>query len=323
MAWVTPFDPAATGPATSVEGAPRRMRPGRPGRRRLLAIAAVIAAAFAAFGVGFIIERGGQGRAAPDPGLVHVHGMGVNPADDRLYVATHTGLYRVDGPQEATRIADRYQDTMGFTVVGSDRFIASGHPDMRDRDLQETGKPPLLGLVQSGDGGRTWSSISLLGEADLHTIVAVDGSIVAYDSTGQRLLVSSDGGLNWQTRSSTVLASVAVDPADADRMVAVAPDGTSLSSADGGRTWSSTQTGPGPTVLRWGSGGLWGGSSDGGFSRFDSSTGRWTSTYRFDGAVEALSIEGATIYVAVDGSGIWRSSDGGSGWTLVYQPTIG
>jgi hypothetical protein len=31
-----------------------------------------------------------------DPGPVHVHGLGINPADDALFIATHTGLYRVD-----------------------------------------------------------------------------------------------------------------------------------------------------------------------------------------------------------------------------------
>jgi hypothetical protein len=41
-----------------------------------------------------------------DPGLVHVHGLGINPRDGALYAATHTGLFIVrDGG--ASRIADR------------------------------------------------------------------------------------------------------------------------------------------------------------------------------------------------------------------------
>ena len=48
-----------------------------------------------------------------DPGLVHVHGLGINPTDGALYAATHTGLFIVrDG--HASRVADRHQDTMGF-----------------------------------------------------------------------------------------------------------------------------------------------------------------------------------------------------------------
>ena len=32
---------------------------------------------------------------ADDPGVVHVHGLGINPADGVLYAATHTGLFTV------------------------------------------------------------------------------------------------------------------------------------------------------------------------------------------------------------------------------------
>lgn len=84
---------------------------------------------------------------ADDPGVVHVHGLGVNPADGALYAATHTGLFRLDDDGRVERIADRHQDTMGFTIAGPDRFLASGHPDMRDENLRVDGKPPLLGLA--------------------------------------------------------------------------------------------------------------------------------------------------------------------------------
>jgi hypothetical protein len=52
---------------------------------------------------------------------------------------------------------------MGFTVLGSGRFLGSGHPDLRE--AREKGLPPLLGLIESQDGGRSWVPISLLGEA--------------------------------------------------------------------------------------------------------------------------------------------------------------
>jgi hypothetical protein len=44
-----------------------------------------------------------------DPGLAHVHGLGVNPADDLLYVATHFGLWRVDD-DGAERVGNHYLD---------------------------------------------------------------------------------------------------------------------------------------------------------------------------------------------------------------------
>src|SRR5687768_15629237 len=69
------------------------------------------------------------GPKTGDPGPIHVHGLGINPKDGALFVATHTGLFRAGaGESRASRVADRFQDTMGFTVVGPDRFLGSGHP---------------------------------------------------------------------------------------------------------------------------------------------------------------------------------------------------
>ena len=78
--------------------------------------------------------------ANSDPGPIHVHGLGINPADRSLFIATHTGMYRARrGQQEAKRVTNRYQDTQGFTIVGPNRFLGSGHPDIneaRERDCQ-------------------------------------------------------------------------------------------------------------------------------------------------------------------------------------------
>ncbi|HLF76681.1 MAG TPA: hypothetical protein VJB57_04255 [Dehalococcoidia bacterium] len=97
--------------------------------------------------------------------MVHVHGLGVNPKDGALFAATHTGLFRiVEG--KAERVGDRYQDTMGFTIIGPDHFMGSGHPDVRD---YTAGKPPgLLGLVESTDAGLKWTPKSLLGRVGFH-----------------------------------------------------------------------------------------------------------------------------------------------------------
>jgi hypothetical protein len=61
----------------------------------------------------------------------HVHRLGVDPADATLYIATHVGLLDLDESREATRVADRRQDTMAFTVVGPGHLLASGHPAPR------------------------------------------------------------------------------------------------------------------------------------------------------------------------------------------------
>ncbi|MDQ3702378.1 MAG: exo-alpha-sialidase, partial [Chloroflexota bacterium] len=123
---------------------------------------------------------GGGQPAAPkqagiggDPGVVHVHGLGINPKDGALFAATHTGLFRIPDEGQAERIADRYQDTMGFTVVGPDRFLGSGHPDLREAQAKRL--PPLLGLIESKDAGQTWQPRSLAGQSDFHALRAAHG----------------------------------------------------------------------------------------------------------------------------------------------------
>jgi len=110
-----------------------------------------------------------------DPGPVHVHGLGINPADNALFIATHTGLFRSpEGTRTAKRVGGRFQDTMGFTVVGPDRFLGSGHPDGRE------GLPPFLGLIRSQDAGKSWKPISLLGKQDFHVLEASGRAVYCY-----------------------------------------------------------------------------------------------------------------------------------------------
>jgi hypothetical protein len=50
-----------------------------------------------------------QGDVSATDGLLgHVHGLGIDPGDDTLYVASHYGVFRVtDGKPE--RVADRWR----------------------------------------------------------------------------------------------------------------------------------------------------------------------------------------------------------------------
>lgn len=295
------------------------------GRRRPggLLLGIIVAAIAAGAGAGWLTTRD---DAAPqvvvdDPGLVHVHGLGINPGDGALYAATHTGLFRLDEDGDVQRIADRFQDTMGFTVAGPDRFLASGHPDLRDEELRVEGKPPLLGLIESTDAGRTWQVRSVLGDADLHTITVVGDLVVAYDSTGEQVLASSDGGRTWDTRAEIGLVDLAVDPANPDRVAAIDLEGAARTSADGGRTWALDTSAPaGLMVLRWGRNGLWAGAEDGALHRAGPSGGPWSEVRRFDGTVEAVLVDDSGVYVAAEGSGIWMSPDVGRTWRQLYQP---
>lgn len=186
-------------------------------------------------------------QAAPDtgdPGLAHVHGLGVDPADGTLYAASHYGVFRVPAGGAAERIGDRMQDTMGFAVVGPNHFLGSGHPDPRD-----TGKAPHLGLIESVDAGRNWRSLSLEGEADFHSLEAKHGVVYGYDSQTGRLAVTSDRR-NWDRRAQVALADFAVSPSDPDSLLATTEQGL-VRSTDGGRTFSPLTGAPPLTLVDW------------------------------------------------------------------------
>lgn len=247
---------------------------------------------------------------ATDPGPVHVHALGRDPASGSVLIATHTGLYRLPPEAErAERVGDSRQDTMGFTVVGPNRFLGSGHPDLRD-DL-----PPLLGLIESRDGGVTWTSISLLGEADFHVLRVSGPHIVGYEATGGRLLTSVDGGGNWRAESPPrQLVDVVMSP-DAPEILLAAAEDRLLRSRDAGRTWSDLGRSGG--LLAWPrrdrlylvdpSGRTWA-SLDGG--------GLWQRRGQIGGAPAAFLAVGAhTLYAATHDGAIKRSSDGGATWT--------
>lgn len=189
------------------------------------------------------------GSASAGEGPVHIHGLGVNPRDGALFIATHTGLFRLaEDEAKAERVGQGSQDTMGFTVVGPDRFLGSGHPG----EL-ESG-PPLLGLIDSRDGGRNWTPVSLSGEADFHLLRASQSHVYGADSSSGRFLVSPDEGRSWsEGRPPAEMVDLAVDPQEGRRLVASSRSGL-LASEDEGRTWRPRGRAP-VGLLSWVAGG--------------------------------------------------------------------
>jgi hypothetical protein len=275
-------------------------------------------------------QTGGNGGSAfqplapEDPGPVHVHGLGVNPADGALFIATHTGLYRVDkGERKAARVVgDRYQDTMGFTIVGPNRFLGSGHPDANE--ARERGLPPLLGLIESTDSGETWEPVSLLGEADFHVLRSVGARVYGYDVTNDRLLLSTDGGKAWnELNKPGPLVDLAVNPSNHRRLVVASIGGLEdglFESTDGGRGWRRIGNAVG--LLAWPQpnrlylivqGGLVLASRDGGRTM--------RSVGEVGGAPAALLAQSESeLYVALHDGTVKRSNDGGVSWAVRSTP---
>jgi len=295
----------------------------RPTRRRgWLTAAVAVAAAALVVVVAVVAARSDSPQPADveEAELVHVHGLGIDPIDGTLLAATHHGLFRIPTEGTPVRVGDRRPDLMGFTVVGPASFLASGHPEITDEDLRVPGKPPLLGLVESTDGGARWRPLSLLGEADFHALTHAHGRVYGHDAASERFLVSADGR-QWEERSmlANMLTSVAVSPTDPDRVVAGTGDGH-LVSGDGGRTWSLDGQ-VALAALAWdaGTAELWGISPDG--TLWASTDGSaWTQQGRVDGRIEALYAADGELWTATT-EGIFHSVDGAATWSVVHRPS--
>jgi photosystem II stability/assembly factor-like uncharacterized protein len=282
----------------------------------------VAALAFGACGSGEDGETF-QPLALQDPGPVHVHGLGINPEDGSLFVATHTGLWRVGANErKAERVGESYQDTMGFTVLGPNRFLGSGHPDLRD--AREQGLPPLLGLIESRDEGKTWSQVSLLGEADFHVLRSSDDRVYGFDATNIRLLISDDAGASWNPRAlpgfpPEPLIDLALDPSAPDHLVATSEAGL-YESRDEGRTWK--RLGDLSGLLAWPSAGhLYLVAGGGLVFASEDVGGEWASVGQIGGEPAALLAASAEeLYVALHDGTIKHSIDGGVTWKVRSTP---
>lgn len=276
--------------------------------RRVLLAAVGVAAALAA---GCGAEAAPVSAPAPASGVEHVHGLGVDPADESLVIATHSGLFRAPpGERAAVRIGDRRQDTMGFTVVGPGRYLGSGHPDLRD-DL-----PPLLGLIRSDDAGRSWNPVSLLGKADFHVLRAAGDRVYGVNSLDGALLVSADAGVSWQRRTPPgPMLDLVADPTDPRRLIATTEDGLHFS-GDGGGSWRA-RSGASAGLLAWpSSAGLYLIDGSGRLTRSRDGGNSFTEVGSVGGQPAAFAADGKDLYVALHSNEIRVSSDGGRSWRL-------
>jgi hypothetical protein len=238
----------------------------------------------------------------------HVHDLGVNPADERLYVASHMGVFR-EADEGFERIADRWQDTMAFTVAGPDHFLASGHPDMRED------KPTHLGLIESTDAAETWTPLSLEGEADFHALEIAGDRLYGFDALTGTLMVTEDRR-TWEDLLSLPVLDVAADPEDPAALVIADQRGELMRWRTGGSPaalddaprlafldWSE----PGRIVGLGGEAEVWV-SEDRGES--------WREAGVVPGGPQALTTHGDTWYAATD-QGLFTSSDRGESWKPV------
>ncbi|GAA1415250.1 hypothetical protein GCM10009601_04580 [Streptomyces thermospinosisporus] len=238
--------------------------------------------------------------AASGTTMSHIHGLGLDPADQRLYVATHEGVYTPDAKGKPEVVGDSKDDFMGFTVAGDKTFYASGHPTSGGNK----------GLIKSTDAGKTWKSLSLSSESDFHALDFVHGTVYGYDSTNGLVRTTKDG-VSWKDGARLEALDIAVSPTDPGVILATTAEGVARSS-DGGKTFARGKE-PVMAFLSWtAKDGLYGIDTSGGLSRSTDGGTTWKKVATVPGGQpQALTAVGAEHVLAATQTGVFESKDGG------------
>lgn len=287
-----------TNSPTSSRLNPRARSVRSPFRRVGLGVTAAATAALVLSGC-----AGSSDSADGAPTVVHVHGVGIDPSDGRLYVATHDGVVVVAGNGKARRVGDT-ADYMGFTVVGPKTFLGSGHP------AQGSDGPGDRGLISSTDGGKSWKTLSLGGSADFHVLKYAHDTVYGWDGTTGNLRVSTDR-TTWSTRARIAALDFAVSPKDADVVLATTKGGV-VTSTDGGR-WFSPGSGDVMAYLSWpAADALYGVDLSGGLHLSADGGAHWRRIGTVPGGQpEALTAYRGGRVLAATQDGVYDSRDGG------------
>lgn len=262
-----------------------------------------------------IAACGANNRSSTEPPHVtvgHIHGIGENPTDKTVYIATHTGVYRLKSGQPEL-IANRYQDTMGFTIAGPDEFLASGHPALDSTD------PNPLGMIRSTDLAETWTPIAFAGEQDFHAIDVAPGRTFAYGSNGE-LLVMQDKQ-TWKKVAQAELIDIAADPTAPGRVFATTTNGQLVTFGENGSGASSNTFPDAPPLALvdvTSRGTIVGVDPSGQVFAGDNRGANWENLAEVSGVPEAISARSKTWYVATE-NGIYESPDQGQSWRRLLK----
>jgi photosystem II stability/assembly factor-like uncharacterized protein len=261
----------------------------------------------------------------PDGDAPYIGSLSVNPGDGSLVMGTNTGLFeipkaggkpsKVTGTLKTPDGEGSVSEALVAKFTGPDELIASGHPS------GDSSLPPALGLIRSGDAGKTWESVSELGTSDFHAL-SRSGDILVAPLYGQaQILLSRDGGKSFEPRVAPMaLVDLAADPGDPKRWAATSESGIFVS-VDEGKTWR--QRDPTPNVrLAWHESGELFRIDPGGPVKVSTDGGEtWQDRGSTGGEPQALTVdEAGALYAATLDGKVQKSEDGGKSWTALVTP---
>lgn len=123
----------------------------------------------------------------------HIHGLGYDSKNNRLFIATHYGIF-IWNEGQLFQLGQSRDDFMGFSLHPSnfDVIYTSGHPKSGGN----------MGVMKSEDAGITFKQIfrGLSGETvDFHSmIVSPANPNILYGWFNRKVYRTKDGGKSWQ-----------------------------------------------------------------------------------------------------------------------------
>ncbi len=292
------------------------------------ALVLVLLAALAAAGCGDS-SAGGEGTSdrlvdfSKRPPFVN--SLELDDKTGEFLLTTNRGFFRVDTE------SDEVRRVKGTIEAGGDRatlgtflelnldpdgnLVGSGHPDQRTL-------PQFLGFIRSDDGGRRWTSVSRMGDADLHKIVYQHDRIYAWDAVLSALIVSEDGGRSFVEHFTPrgLIIDFVVDPEDPAHVLA-ANDDTLFRSEDEGESWRPLVRGEGSRLAWPEPDRLYLAAKDGTVGVSEDNGDSFDEVGRVDGEPYVIdAVSGTELYMALSDGTILRSEDGGESWEEEFRP---
>ncbi len=191
-----------------------------------------------------------QGTFKPVPSISyqfhnHIHGLGYDSENQRLFVATHYGLFILK-EGKLFQFGESRDDFMGFSLVPSNpkTIFTSGHPKGGGN----------MGVMKSEDGGLTFKQIfrGLKGEnVDFHSMVVSPANPkILYGWFHGTLYRTKDGGKTWQFPAARGLPSKGLcwggpcfsADSQKDRVVYSGTPNGLFVSHDFGESWTNMKT---------------------------------------------------------------------------------
>jgi photosystem II stability/assembly factor-like uncharacterized protein len=245
----------------------------------------------------FVSSDGGtswQGLNTPPAAVLEWNVVAVDPANPQHVLASNnwngTLLQSFDAGQSWQPVGSHAGEGKGWRAIvfapSDPQTVYAGTSAFYSAGVFNEAMP-ASGVWVSHDGGSQWqpANSGLAADANVTALtVAWDNPSILYAATGNHgVLKSTDGGASWiESLAGRPALAVAIDPQDADHVLAGLQFGGMHASANGGISWSSVAAGILPESN--------------------------LADIIFDPAHPSV------LYAADRLSGVYRSTDGGASW---------